>query len=542
MEQQSPSDPASASGYTRSVVGDVASAPARSNEFYQTIFELMPGSVLLMDTQGIVLEANPSFCQHIGYARKELIGQHVSLFSKDSRETIDANIARLLAGEILEHEVCNIHRDGSTRHYELRETAITWPDGSRRILALSNDITQRVNAEKEKLELQRQFLHAEKLKSLGLMAGGIAHDFNNLLAAVIGNIELGLLDSKNKPPIHELLREALTAANRAAHLTRQMLAYSGRGRFVVTNLDLNGVIRGMEEILNAAVSKKASLELSLAPMLPMVEGDAAQLQQIVVNLVTNASEALEDKPGYISVTTAVRIYDDNFLAASRTGTPLKPGCYVTLEVCDSGCGMDESVQQRLFDPFFSTKFTGRGLGMSAVLGAVRSHEGGIILKSAVNGGTTVSILLPAVGRTSNQSQPVASKVADSNLIPSLTGTVLVADDEAVMRTMVERILKRVGLRVLLATDGAEAVELFRQHAHEITFVLLDLTMPKLDGVNTLAELRRHQPNVKAVLTSGFTEANLNERSTQAGFVEFIAKPYEAKRLIEIAQKICGSAL
>src|ERR1041384_194050 len=224
----------------------------------------MPGSVVVLDERGVVLDANPSFCRQIGYTREELAGRHVSLFSKDSRETITRNLARILAGETLEHEVSNVRKDGSLRHYELRETAITLPDGSRGILALSSDVTQRVEAEKEKLELQRQFMHAEKLKSLGLMAGGIAHDFNNLLAGIIGNIEMGLLESEGKPVIQGLLREGLGAANRAAHLTRQMLAYSGRGHFVATELDLNKIIRSMADLLKATISKKASLILRLA--------------------------------------------------------------------------------------------------------------------------------------------------------------------------------------------------------------------------------------------------------------------------------------
>src|SRR6266496_4938189 len=225
--------PEGKAGTEPSMAGKVLEDASRAQALYHRLFELMPGSILLVNAQGVVLDANPAFCRQIGYAREELLGRHVRLFSQDSLETIERNVARLLAGEVLEHDVINIHKDGSARHYELRETAITLPDGSRGILALSNDITQRVRAEKEKLELQGHLLHAEKLKSLGLMAGGIAHDFNNLLAAILGNLELGLLELSGKPSVGAPFREAIAVAKRAAHLTRQMLAYSGRGRFVV---------------------------------------------------------------------------------------------------------------------------------------------------------------------------------------------------------------------------------------------------------------------------------------------------------------------
>jgi PAS domain S-box-containing protein len=372
----------------------ISAAAPYSPAIYQQLFEWMPGSVLLLDAKAVVLDVNPAFCRQIGYSREELRGQHVSFFSKDSLEVIQRNLARLLAGETLEHDVTNIHKDGSQRYYELRETAITLPDGSQGLLALSNDITWRITAEQEKLELQRQFLHTEKLKSLGLMAGGIAHDFNNLLTIIIGNIELGMRGPGGKPSNDPMFREAIAAANRAAHLTRQMLAYTGRAYYTVAEVNVTEIVERTEELLKLTISKPAGLKLQLNPKVPLVKGDAAQLQQILLNLVTNAAEALEDKPGSITITTQVREYDAAKLALNRVDIALTPGRYVVLEVADTGAGMDESVQHRLFDPFFTTKFTGRGLGMSAVLGAVRSHNGGILVSSQTGRGTTITVLLP----------------------------------------------------------------------------------------------------------------------------------------------------
>jgi two-component system cell cycle sensor histidine kinase/response regulator CckA len=519
-----------------------ASAPPLPNreELYHRLFELMPGSVVLMDAVGVVLDANPAFCRQIGYPRETLLGQHVSQFSKDSAETIKGNIARLMAGEVLEHQVKNVQADGSLRYYELREAAITLPDGTRGILALANDVTERLRAEQQKLELERQLLHADKLKSLGVLAGGIAHEYNNFLAAIIGNLDLAMMDLDAKAPVQSHLREAAVAALRASNLTQQMLAYSGRGRFVISQVELSGLISGMAELLKASISRKASVKLNLTPDLPLIEGDEPQLQQLLMNLVTNASEALGEKPGLITITTRDRYCEVDYLAQSLITDPPAPGRYVELEVSDSGCGMDELVLKRLFDPFFSTKFTGRGLGMSVVLGVVRGHKGAILISSQPDQGTTISALFPVVITKDPAVIPVPIHPTPAPTIsPGLTGTVLVVEDEAAIRLLMERILKRSGLRVLLAEQREEAVALFRQHADEITFVILDFTMPKMDGLRTLAELRQQQPHVKAVLTSGYDVENLNQRYEQEGFEAFIRKPFQVETLMQVARQMCA---
>jgi len=500
----------------------------------------MPGSLLLMDTRGFVLDANPAFCRQIGYTRGELRGGHVSRFSQHSVEAIERNLGRLMAGEILEHQVVNVQKDGSVRHYDLRETAITLPDGSRGILALANDVTERVKAEQVKLELERQLLHADKLKSLGVLAGGIAHDFNNYLAAIGGNLELAMMDLTPQSPVHAQLKAASAATHRAADLTRQVLAFSGRGRFVLSEIDLSDLVGEMAELLDASISKKASLRLNLASELPFIVADAPQIQQVVMNLITNASDALEEKPGVITITTCVRECDETVLSHSLCAQPLKPGAYVMLEIRDTGCGMDEVVQRQLFDPFFSTKFTGRGLGMSAVLGIARGHGAGILVSSQLRQGSVISVLFPA-----KDYQPAAPAKPLNPVHPgeksepaALTGTVLVVDDEAPIRLLVEQILKRMGLRVLTATDGEAALACFQEHASEISFVILDLTMPKLDGPKTLAELRKLDPNVKAVLTSGYDVSD--HGTAPEGFAAFIRKPFQVDALIALVRRLCAN--
>jgi signal transduction histidine kinase/CheY-like chemotaxis protein len=421
----------------------------------------------------------------------------------------------------------------------LREAAITLPDGSKGILAVSNDITGRKRAEQSKLDMERQVLHLQKLESLGVLAGGIAHDFNNLLAAMLGNVELALMDVAEDSPAQKSLKTALAAGRRAAKLTRQMLDYSGRGHIEVSEVNLSQMVHDLTELLKVSISKSASLELYLIEDLPVIQADTNQLQQVVVNLITNASEAIGDQQGIITITTNVCECDSNYLATSRLVVKPQPGTYVYLEVSDTGCGMDESVQEKLFDPFFTTKFVGRGLGMAGVLGVIQGHGGAIMVSSQPGKGTAIRVLLPIRPAQPTDTQLLkASSVHPLASMPMLSGTVLVAEDEPQLRTFAESLLKRMGLHVVSVSDGEQAVALFKQHAEEITFVLLDLTMPKLDGLKTLAEIRRLRPGVRAVLTSGYDGADITWHHAEQGFDAFIQKPYKLEELTRLVHQMC----
>src|SRR5947207_93956 len=274
----------------------------------------------------------------MGYTREEMVGKHISQFSRETPEFIEHNIRRMIAGEVLQHEVTNVQKDGSLRFYELREAAVTLPDGSMNILAVSNDITDRKRAEQAKLEMERQLLHAQKLDSLGVLAGGIAHDFNNLLAVILSNVELAISDLPMASPVQNCLTDALLAGKRAAELTRQMLAYSGRGRFVIGELDVSKQVEDLSDLLKVSISKSAKLELKLGTALPLIQADAAQLQQVLMNLVTNASEAIGDKAGTITVSTKVKECDAACLKDTRTSGKLAPARSVVLEVQYNGRG------------------------------------------------------------------------------------------------------------------------------------------------------------------------------------------------------------
>jgi len=508
---------------------------------YRALFELMPGSVVLLDSKGYIRDANPYFCRAMCYAREDLIGLHVSQISQEKPENIDRNITRMIAGEVLHHEVTNVQKDGSLRFYELREAAVTLPDGSMSILAVSNDVTDRKRAEQAKLEMERQLLHAQKMDSLGALAGGIAHDFNNLLAVIMSNVEIAISDVPRTSPVQNYLTNALLAGKRAAELTRQMLAYSGRGRFITTQIDISKLVRGLSDLLKVSISKSVRLEFNLASNLPVIEVDAAQIQQVLMNLVTNASEAIADKPGIVTISTSVRECDASYLAETRTSNKLRPGRYVILEVSDTGCGMDETVRAKLFDPFFTTKFVGRGLGMSAVLGIVQGHNGAIMVSSKPKKGTVISVVLPAlrkVAETAPPNEPLPFE-PNSQINRPLAGTVLIVDDENHVRSLMEMLLTRMGLRVLNASDGQEAVELFREHATEISFVLMDLTMPRMDGHAALVEIRKIRPEAKVVLTSGYDSEQIIGRYGEQGFDAFLQKPCDLETFKKVVRQMCG---
>jgi len=385
------------------------------------------------------------------------------------------------------------------------------------------DITERKESEAERRRLEQQILHAQKLESLGVLAGGIAHDFNNILTAVIGNAGLARLRLETGSPALENLRQIELAAGRAADLARQMLAYSGKGRFRVEALDLNQLVEEMEQMLRVSISKKAILRLSFARPLPAVDADATQLHQVVMNLVINASEAIGEGDGVITISTGSLACSREFLQEIWLDERLPEGRYVTLEVADTGCGMDKETLARIFDPFFTTKFTGRGLGMAAVLGIVRGHRGAIKAYSEPGRGTTFKVFFPA-----GLLQPPAPREQAPQTPWSGSGTALLVDDEEGVRAIAAAMLRELGFDVVTACDGAEAIERYREGRPDL--VLLDLTMPHLDGEQAFRELRALDPSARVLLSSGYNELEVAQRFAGRGLAGFIQKPYTFEAL------------
>jgi PAS domain S-box-containing protein len=403
------------------------------------------------------------------------------------------------------------------------------------------DVTDRKRAEEERLNLERHVQHAQKLESLGVLAGGIAHDFNNLLMIVLGNVDLALEDLSEVSPARPCLEEIDRAARKAADLTRQMLAYSGKGRFVVRPVDLTEVIEEMRHLLETSLPKKVSLRLDLVQRLPLAEADVAQMQQVIVNLITNAAEAYGENTGTVVVSSGTVECDRGYLdrtvadAKAEPREELPEGRYVYIDVADEGCGMDLEVRTRLFEPFFTTKFAGRGLGMAAVAGIVRSHSGGILVESEPGIGTTVRLLVPAFAARESVKGAVQGDGAGPDGWRG-SGTVLVVDDESPVRVLAGRILSRAGFDVTEASDGHEAVEIFRKRAGDIVCVLLDMSMPRMSGEETFRELRRIREDVKVILCSGFAEQEVTQNFAEPGLAGFIQKPY---RIGDLKAKLRG---
>ena len=375
---------------------------------------------------------------------------------------------------------------------------------------------------------EEQMRNAQKLESLGVLAGGIAHDFNNLLVGVLGNAGLALLELPEDSSARQPIRDIEVSAQRAAELTRQMLAYSGRGRFRVEPVDLSSVVEEMSQLLRRVISKQTQLSLRLGRDLPAVVADVTQLRQVVMNLITNASDALGDTAGTVTLETGTVMADRAMLASTYLNEQLPAGLYVVLEVSDTGCGMDGATSARIFEPFFTTKFTGRGLGLAAVLGIVRGHKGAISVQSAPGAGTTFRVLLPASSGTVG-----ASEAATGAILKRGAGQlVLLVDDEEAVRGLARRVLERGGYQVLEAANGEDALSALANHRASVRAVLLDLTMPGLGGEATLQRIRRDNPDLPVIVSSGYVP---EEEGTLAG-VPFLAKPYRPSELVDAVKK------
>lgn len=425
--------------------------------------------------------------------------------------------------------------DGGERWVHTQGTVETDEQGRSFVRGTVQDVTERKREEQERQDLNEKMQEAQRLESLGLLAGGIAHDFNNLLAGIMGNADFALLESNATPEIQVRLQDIISASRRAADLTRQLLAYSGKGRFVIEAVDLSAMIREMADLLTMSISRGNSLRFNLLTDLPSVEVDSTQIRQVVMNLIINAGEAIEAGNGNISLATGVQNCDEGYLEASGLRAEIEPGKYVYFEVSDDGVGMDEETLARIFDPFFTTKFTGRGLGLAAALGIARGHRGAIKIYSEPGRGTTFKVLLP-VSKEGTVS-PNTTQVRHSEWQGQ--GTVLVIDDDETVREFVKPVLERYGYEVLLADDGVLGLQAFRANAERIRLVLLDLTMPNMDGQETFAQLKRMQRDLPVVLMSGYNEQDATQRFVGKGLAGFLSKPFLVADLMGMVQAQLG---
>lgn len=404
-----------------------------------------------------------------------------------------------------------------------------------RVYGINMDISERKRREEERRKLEAQVQHVQRVESLGVLAGGIAHDFNNLLVGILGGASLALLDLPADSSAREHLESIKEAGLRATELTRQMLSYSGKGRFVAEPIKLNDLIVGMEDLLRASVSKKAALQFQLGADVPLIQADAAQIRQVVLNLVTNASDAIGDSNGCITIRTGGSNVDQRQLSQYLFGERGTQTSFAFLNVSDNGCGIEESVRARIFDPFFTTKANGRGLGLATVMGILRGHHAGIQVHSETGKGSSFHILFPKfVSETAAApAQPVLGRGVQGR------GTVLVVDDEEVMRRVVTMALERLGFSVLTARDGKEGVDLFARHAAETLLVILDVNMPQMSGDEAFRRMREIRSDVRVLLTSGYDQPAAITSATELGLAGFLQKPFRLETLIEKVGEALG---
>ena len=480
------------------------------------IVESSDDAIIGKTLEGIIQSWNSAAERIYGYSAEEAVGRSMTMLLPPDRSDEESTVLeRIHKGQRVEHfETVRLRKDGRPIEVSMTISPIRNKEG--RIIGASNitrDITERRRFEEHLQETQ-------KLESLGVLAGGVAHDFNNLLVGIMGNASLALDSIAANDPAREMIDGVLQASERAANLTRQLLAYSGRGQFVVQPTDLSRLIREIVALIQTSISKSVRLSFALENALPVIDTDVAQIQQLVMNLVINAAEAIGEKPGTVTVRTHQEFRE--------TSEERERGTYVCLEVEDTGCGMDQATRERIFDPFFTTKFTGRGLGLAAVLGIVRGHRGEIQVDTAPGQGTRFRVCFPAAaGPPEHQKLRMVGDFRGK-------GTVLVVDDEDIVRTTAKMALERYGYEVLVAADGAEALECLR-NTPQISLVLLDLTMPVMSGEEALQEMRRMRPDLRVILSSGYNEVEAIRRFRGQGLSGFLQKPYTADALGEKVQ-------
>jgi two-component system cell cycle sensor histidine kinase/response regulator CckA len=482
----------------------------------------------------------------VGAAMLEIIGR------PDDRDKAKLNFDRALAGENFTVREEYGDERMQRRVYDNMYSPIRAEDGE--IIGLTVYLTDITVQSRAQLELDEyragleeivkqrtreletahaQLLRAQKLESLGVLAGGVAHDFNNLLAIILGRIELALrtlaTDHATRPHL-DIVRET---ALEARMLTRQLVAYAGKGRFAVQAVNLSEMVESMSALLRASIRKSVALELELEAEPLVVQIDPTQARQVVLNLVANAAESIEGA-GRVVVRTRPVDVDESLLRDACIPTDLPRGRHACLEVEDNGCGMDAAIRTKLFDPFFTTKVAGHGLGLAAVLGIVQSHHGTILLRTAADEGSRFSIVLPIVDE-----EAVVAQVLSPSGVPSDRGdfrgegVALVVDDEHAVRAVTSEMLAGLGYEVLEAESGAAAVDIFKQVGHRVRVVLLDFTMPGLSGEQTLRELKALRADVDVIVLTGYTEDEARLRFVKGELAGFLTKPFMREEIIDV---------
>lgn len=512
-----------------------------SEERFRLIFEGSPYAIMAVDAEGRIRLANTQAGVIFGCSEGDLLGEPIETFVPEEARAAH----RTLREGFFRHpeprpmarlgRLSGRRKDGSSFPIEVALSPLHFSDRIH-VLAFINDKTRTQKLEVERDEILRKMTEAQKLESLGLLAGNIAHDFNNLLTGIMANASLLLENERMDREEKESVDYVLESSRRAAELCQQLLVYSGRGKFLLRPHDVSKLVEDTSKLVRASsVNKRVELRFDLAQGLPPVLMDATQIRQVIMNLVINASEAVSSQGGQISIRTGEAKVTPELLQSAMLAEWLESKECVFIEVSDNGGGIKAEDLKRIFEPFYTTKFTGRGLGLSAVLGIVRGHHGALTVKSEIGRGTTFVVLLPPAVSipTTSPTEPPPKAVMWRG-----SGVVLIADDEAPIRNAARRLLMRMGFEVELASDGAEAVAMFTRDPSRYVLVLLDLTMPGMTGAKAFIEIRRLNPSVRVMVMSGFSEEDAS--ATMAGDTPpngFLPKPFDFEALSDAVRQV-----
>ena len=509
-------------------------------EFFKKIIDLNPSFIFSKDAKGRFILVNKAVADLYGSTPAHIIGKtdadfnpkidEVEHFNRDDLYVFKSNKQIFIP----EEKVTNAA--GEVRYLQTVKIPILSDTGEvEQVLGIATDITERKQFEEEQRKLEAQMQHAQKLESLGILAGGIAHDFNNLLVGVLGNAGLALKELELGQDVTKRINDIRISAKRAADLTNQLLAYTGKGQFLNEYIKINPLVNEMKSLFGSFISKKIKFEFNLSGEECFVKGDPSRLRQVIMNLITNAADAIGGSSGTIKIKTE-KLYLSRPLEGQYIFNQCKifPKFFICISVKDDGCGMGVENLQKIFDPFFSTKFTGRGLGLSAVQGIIKGHEGILEVHSEVGEGSEFKVYLPSEYVNKYNKDSIRINPVDKNGLNSkvIGKTILVVDDEDLTREVAEQILKHFGLNVRSASDGLEALRVYQDHIAEISGVLLDLTMPELDGEETLTEIKKINPDLPVIIASGYSETDIRERFKVISPEQFIQKPYEPQILLD----------
>ena len=503
----------------------------KSKEF-DRFFSLKSDLLCVLDKKGNFLRVNSASENILGFPSE--VSENRNLY--DLMDERDA--------DNLKDTVSKIKKDGDSKSTEVRigsgndeDRIIEWKISlyGNLLYGIARDITERKKEEEKRFTLEKQILHTQKLESLGVLAGGIAHDFNNILMAVLGHAELALMDIKPSSSSFSNLKEIEKASKKASKLCSQMLTYTGRSSYELEKVNINSLIEDMIHLVKTIITKKAVLNISLQENISYINADPSQISQVIMNLIINSSDAIGDKKGVISISTGSSVFDSEYLSKTELFNELVPGKYVYFEISDTGCGISPEEKDRIFEPFFTTKFTGRGLGLSAVLGIVRSHRGSIKIYSEKGRGSNFKVLIPAADNGENDKE--IDEGMKKNEAWKGSGTVLFVDDEESLRLLGSSMLANIGYNVITAVDGADAVEIFKKRYKEIDLVILDLTMPNMDGSQAFSEIRNIKEDIKVIIASGYSFNDITARFSGKRLVGIIQKPYTIDKMREILKNL-----